>query len=209
MTITLPIDLESRVQAAVRSGQFSSVDDAMAEAARLLIRELDQVRIPPQADGDDLATDPILGLMRDDIELIDEIVADAYRVRQPGNDVFYRRYISYLNDRRVDELGEFVLEEPTYNGKPMTRLDYQDLIAGNIAAIPDLYFDVALLVVEGDQIACRLNFDCTPRSKFLGLQPNGKSISFSEHVFYNLRDGKIDEVRSLLDRPAIESQMAV
>ena len=90
----------------------------------------------------------------------------------------------------------------------MTRLDYQNLIAGNIAAIPDLYFDVHLLVVNGSQIACRLNFECTPQSEFLGLRPNGKLISFSEHVFYKFRDGKIYEVWSLLDRPAIEEQLA-
>jgi predicted ester cyclase len=123
-------------------------------------------------------------------------------------EAFYRRYITYLNDRRVHELDEFVHEELTYNGKPMTRLDYQNLIAGDIAAMPDLYFDVNLLIVNEDQIACRLNFECTPQSDFLGLHPNGKSISFSEHVFYRLRNGKIDEVWSLLDRPAIEEQLA-
>ena len=120
----------------------------------------------------------------------------------------YRRYISYLNDRRVDELGEFVHEALTYNGEAMTRLDYQNLIARDIAAIPDLHFDVQLLVVDGDKIACRLSFECTPQREFLGFQPNGKSISFAEHVFYRLRDGKIDEVWSLLDRPAIAAQLA-
>ncbi len=120
----------------------------------------------------------------------------------------YRRYIGYLNDRRTDELAEFVHEELTYNGQSMTRLDYQNLIAGDIAAIPDLYFDVQLLVIDGDQIACRLKFDCTPKREFLGQQPNGKSASFSEHVFYRFRDGKIHEVWSLLDRLAVKEQLA-
>jgi predicted ester cyclase len=120
----------------------------------------------------------------------------------------YHRYISYLNEHRTDELGEFVHDELTYNGKPMTRIDYQDLIAGAIAAIPDLYFNIHLLIANRDQIACRLLFDCTPQSEFLGLQPTGKSVSFSEHVFYRFRDGKICEVWSLIDRPAIERQLA-
>ncbi len=105
----------------------------------------------------------------------------------------YRRDIIYLNDHRVDELGEFVHERLTYNGRPTTRPDYQELIAGNIAAIPDLFFDVHLLFVDGNRIACRLNFNCTPWGEILGLPPNGKSISFSEHAFYELRDGKIRE----------------
>ncbi len=40
MTIHLPPDVESSLQAAVQSGHFASVDEAMAEAARLLLREL-------------------------------------------------------------------------------------------------------------------------------------------------------------------------
>ena len=38
MTIHLPTDLESSIQAVVHTGRFASVDDAMAAAARLLLR---------------------------------------------------------------------------------------------------------------------------------------------------------------------------
>jgi Arc/MetJ-type ribon-helix-helix transcriptional regulator len=83
MTIHLPTDLEGRVQAAVHSGRFASLDDAMAEAARLLLRELAQgQQVRPTANTGESAPDPILGLMRDDAELMDEIVADAYRQRR-------------------------------------------------------------------------------------------------------------------------------
>jgi len=39
MTIHLPRDLENNILAAVHSGRFASVDDAMAEAVRLLLRQ--------------------------------------------------------------------------------------------------------------------------------------------------------------------------
>ena len=120
----------------------------------------------------------------------------------------YRRYIDRLNERRLDELGEFVHEELTYNGRPMTRLDYQAMIARDVAAIPDLRFDIQGLVVDRDQVACRLRFDCTPRGEFLGLRPDGRRVVFAEHVFYRFRDGKIGEVWSLIDRHAIEEQLA-
>ena len=42
MTIHLPTDLESSIEAAVQGGRFASVDDAMAEAARLLLRQIQQ-----------------------------------------------------------------------------------------------------------------------------------------------------------------------
>lgn len=81
MTIDLPNDLESSLKAAVHSGHFASVDEAMAEAARLLLRELKLGHLPPPTHNANLA-DPVLGCMRDDVELMDEIVADAYRHRQ-------------------------------------------------------------------------------------------------------------------------------
>jgi Arc/MetJ-type ribon-helix-helix transcriptional regulator len=83
MTITLPNDLENSVQAAVHSGRFASVDDAMAEAVRLLLRELNQGQ--PQAKSEGSASAPDLGsigAMRDAADELDEIVADAYRKRR-------------------------------------------------------------------------------------------------------------------------------
>jgi Arc/MetJ-type ribon-helix-helix transcriptional regulator len=90
MTIHLPNDLESSIQEAVNNGRFASVDDAMAEAARLLLRELargQQAGTP--SDGNDLGPDPFLGSLRDAADELDQIVADAYRRRreEPWRDI--------------------------------------------------------------------------------------------------------------------------
>jgi Arc/MetJ-type ribon-helix-helix transcriptional regulator len=42
MTIHLPPDIESSIQAAVHRGHFASVDDAMKKAASMLLQELKQ-----------------------------------------------------------------------------------------------------------------------------------------------------------------------
>jgi Arc/MetJ-type ribon-helix-helix transcriptional regulator len=42
MTIRLPKDVESSIEAAVHGGYFASVDDAMDQAARLLLKDLEQ-----------------------------------------------------------------------------------------------------------------------------------------------------------------------
>jgi Arc/MetJ-type ribon-helix-helix transcriptional regulator len=79
MTVHLPDDLERRVRAAVDRGRFASVDDAMAEAARLLLRELE--RGQPQAElADDASRSGLgsIGAMRAAADELDEIVADAY-----------------------------------------------------------------------------------------------------------------------------------
>mgnify|MGYP001097879386 CR=1 FL=1 len=119
----------------------------------------------------------------------------------------YRAYLDALNERRLDDLVHFVQDELSYNGETMTRRQYQDLIAADITAIPDLIFDAHIIVASGDQVACRLVFDCTPQREFLGFSPNGERVCFAEHVFYHFRDGRIAAVSSLIDRPAIEAQL--
>jgi Arc/MetJ-type ribon-helix-helix transcriptional regulator len=82
MTIHLPNDLESSIQAAVHSGRFASVDEAMTAAARLLLREISQQ--PPS----DAASQPVdtglgsIGAMRDDADILDQAVEHAMRVRE-------------------------------------------------------------------------------------------------------------------------------
>jgi predicted ester cyclase len=119
----------------------------------------------------------------------------------------YRAYLDALNERRLDDLVHHVHDELTYNGEPLTRRGYRDLIAADLAAVPDLVYDARIVVAAGDRVACRLVFDCTPRSEFLGFTPNGARLSFAEHVFYLYRDGRIAAVSSLIDRAAIAEQL--
>ena len=80
MTIHLPTDLESSIEAVVHSGRFASVDDAMAEAARLLLLTIKQEQRAPKPG--DAASPPLLGSMRDAADELDEIVADAMKRRR-------------------------------------------------------------------------------------------------------------------------------
>ena len=119
----------------------------------------------------------------------------------------YRAYLDALNERRLDDLVYYVHDELTYNGDTMTRSQYQALIAADIAAIPDLTFDARIIVADDDRVACRIVFDCTPQDEFLGFFPNGRRLSFAEHVFYDFRDGRIAPVSPLIDRFAIRQQL--
>ena len=83
MTIHLPKDVERSINEMVISGQFASLDDAMTEAARLLLKKSKPGHTTAPASKLTEATpDPFLGLMSDHAELMDEIVADAYRHRR-------------------------------------------------------------------------------------------------------------------------------
>jgi len=73
--------------------------------------------------------------------------------------------------------------------------------------IPDLRFNIGLLAVELPIIAGRLDFDCTPIGRFLDLPVNGKRVQFSENVFYEFVNYKIEKVWSVIDKSAIEAQL--
>jgi Arc/MetJ-type ribon-helix-helix transcriptional regulator len=84
MTIHLPPHIESTIQSAVISGRYASLDDAMTEAATLLVQRLEheQAQTKPTEAATAAPSDPLLGIWRDAPEEIDEIVAEAMQRRR-------------------------------------------------------------------------------------------------------------------------------
>ena len=123
-------------------------------------------------------------------------------------EAIYRSYLATLNERRFEDLGQFVHDQLTYNDTRFAREQYVAMLLADVRAIPDLHYDARLLVVSGDQVACRIWFDCTPQRTFLGIEPNGQRASFAENVFYRFREGRIEQVWSLLDTDAIRRQLS-
>lgn len=119
----------------------------------------------------------------------------------------YRDYIACLNRQDWSGLGRFVHEDARHNGRRLGLSGYRAMLERDFEDIPDLRFDIRLLVAEPPFVASRLAFDCTPKGLFLGLPVNGKKISFTENVFYQLHDGRIAEVWSVIDKAAIEAQL--
>lgn len=119
----------------------------------------------------------------------------------------YRRYIACLNAQDWPRLGQFVHEDAQHNGRPIGLHGYRAMLEQDFTEIPDLRFEVELLISEPPRVASRLRFDCTPKGHFLGLPVNGKRVSFAENVFYEFRDGKVRRVWSVIDKQAIEAQI--
>jgi predicted ester cyclase len=118
----------------------------------------------------------------------------------------YRGYLDCLNERRFDDLGRFVHDPVFHNDRQLRLVEFQDLLHRDAAEIPDLHYEIGLLVVAGDEVACRIDFECTPKS-FRGLPASDRKISFAEHVFYRYREGRIARVWSLVDLDAIRDQL--
>jgi predicted ester cyclase len=119
----------------------------------------------------------------------------------------YRNYIACLNQQDWLNLEQYVDNNVYYNGKQIGLSGYRKMLERNFYDIPDLYFNIQLLVSDGPYIASRLSFDCSPKGKFFDLNIDGKRISFSENVFYEFQKGKIVKVWSIIDKAAIESQL--
>jgi predicted ester cyclase len=119
----------------------------------------------------------------------------------------YRGYVACLNKQDWPKLELFVHDEVHYNGQRIGLAGYREMLERDFYEIPDLYFNIRLLISDPPYIASRLGFDCTPKGKFLGLHLNGKRVSFTENVFYEFRREKIGHVWSVIDKAAIEAQL--
>ena len=119
----------------------------------------------------------------------------------------YRAYIDCLNRRDWEQLGRYVDDEVEYNGRPLELSGYRDMLVKDFEDIPDLRFNVQLLACSPPLVAARLAFKCSPKGKFLGLNVNGRVVSFAENVFYEFKLSKIVSVWSVIDKAAIEAQL--
>jgi predicted ester cyclase len=120
----------------------------------------------------------------------------------------YRDYIACLNEQDWPKLAQFVDQQVQHNGRPIGLSGYREMLERDFDQIPDLRFEIRLLVSDANYIASRLAFDCTPKATFLGLDVNGRRVSFTENVFYEVRQGKITRVWSIIDKAAIEAQLS-
>ena len=119
----------------------------------------------------------------------------------------YRGYIACLNRQNWSKLKQFVHDDVHYNGQRIGLPGYREMLERDFQEIPDLCFNIQLLMSDPPYIASRLGFDCTPKGKFLDLPVNGKRVSFAENVFYKFREEKIVQVWSVIDKAAIEAQI--
>jgi len=119
----------------------------------------------------------------------------------------YRGYIACLNKQDWPSLGQFVHEQVHYNGGWIGLSGYREMLKGDFRAIPDLSFEIHLLISEPPRVASRLVFDCRPKGILFGLPVNGKKVTFTENVIYEFREQRIEKVLSVIDKAAIQSQL--
>ncbi|MET3910883.1 putative ester cyclase [Bradyrhizobium sp. S3.3.6] len=119
----------------------------------------------------------------------------------------YRNYIACLNRQDWPALGRFVHDEVAHNARPLGLAGYRAMLEQDFREVPDLRFNIEMVISEPPNVAARLKFECAPVGTFLGLAVNGRRVCFCENAFYEFRDGKIRQVWSIVDKAAIEAQL--
>ena len=84
---------------------------------------------------------------------------EATALTAPDLPALYRRYIDCLNRRDLAGLGEFVDDDVRHNDRPLGLAGYRDMLERDFREIPDLRFDLRLLVCEPPCVASRLHFE--------------------------------------------------
>ena len=94
-----------------------------------------------------------------------------------------------------------------YNGTAVGLAGYRRMLEDDFRATPVPSLGIELLISDPPCIACRLHFDCTPRSMLFDLPVNGRRVKFAENVFYEFSAGRIRKVWSVIDKAAIAQQV--
>ncbi|NEA65141.1 ester cyclase [Streptomyces sp. SID12488] len=68
-----------------------------------------------------------------------------------------------------------------------------------LRAFPDIRVTVEETVAEGDKVASRNTVTGTHRGEYQGLPPTGRTVTYSEIFICRFTDGRITEIRGVVD----------
>lgn len=83
---------------------------------------------------------------------------------------------------------------------------YRRMAEAFLLAYPDLHFDVAKVVVDGDEASARIRITGTQTGPWRGLLPSGRRVAVVGRPWCRVRDGKIVEFWQLFDELGMAAQ---
>ncbi|MEV6643821.1 ester cyclase [Amycolatopsis sp. NPDC051371] len=120
---------------------------------------------------------------------------------------FYLRYLQELNAHRFARMAEFIDDRTTLNGEPATRDDLIAVQQADVAAVPDLHWELKELLFDGDRLAARLVNTGTPAKEWLGVAPTGASFEIVEYAIYQVHNGRFVHMTALHDAGELRRQL--
>jgi predicted ester cyclase len=103
----------------------------------------------------------------------------------------YGRYLACCNERRFEDLAEFVAEQVSGSGPEDGLVAYIERVKAVVTGFPDYRWELQDLIVEDTTIAARLTGRGTHTGVFDGVAPTGRQITIQELVIYRFANGKI------------------
>lgn len=120
----------------------------------------------------------------------------------------YLAYLDAANAREFRRMAEFVHDTVVFNGETVSRDEYVDAMRQAVDAVRHYTWRLDDLIIEGERVAARLTVTGTPEKEWLGLQPTGHDVTFTECAFYHFRHGRFERMWYLLDFQDIQKQLA-
>ncbi|KXH36980.1 3-oxoacyl-(acyl-carrier-protein) reductase [Colletotrichum simmondsii] len=98
----------------------------------------------------------------------------------------YRAYFNCVSTRTMEEnLSKFTNDQITFNGHSVTREQYREAMEECHDVMANCKNTLEKLIVdeEKQQLAARVVFEWTPVKAWNGIEPTGRRVKFTEHVF--------------------------
>jgi steroid delta-isomerase-like uncharacterized protein len=112
-------------------------------------------------------------------------------------------------DRAKDLVHENFIELDPLPGQKQGREGLVEVIAQMRAAFPDMHWNVAETVAEGEKVVSRFSWTGTHRDTFLGIPGTGKRVEVKGVVIDRLEGGKMADSRILMDTLGLLQQLGV
>jgi steroid delta-isomerase-like uncharacterized protein len=122
-----------------------------------------------------------------------------------------RRWVEAWNAQDLDAAEEllapeFVRHDANLPDVVGPRAERQH-IADNLAAFPDLHFEIEQLIAEGDLVTARYLVAGHPPREFLGIPGSGRQVTIQAVESYRLAGGKLAEQWAVMDALGLLQQL--
>ena len=115
------------------------------------------------------------------------------------NKALIRRYYEEINKGNVAIDDEIMVEGVVYNGDQIGREGMKQFSTMLRTAFPDFRIDLEEMVAERDMVVTYFTFSGTHQEDFMGIPPTGRSFRSKGMDLYRLVEGKIVEIRDVVD----------
>jgi predicted ester cyclase len=129
---------------------------------------------------------------------------------EEGNRAIVRRYrLEMLSEGNLGVADEIFPEQFIMHGEDFDLEKFKQLETLWLTAFPDLRFTIEDMVAEGEKVVERFRAQGTHQGDLFGIAPTGKKVEVSGIYIHRIMDGRIVEIRGLIDLLGLMEQLGV